>query len=143
MGAAVTPPTHLDLMFDCNDHRNGEFRGVVTSMAVYRDGTHIVTLAGCEKDFRELGAAEPDFPGIKVYGVGRAQVIESRQWVGNWCWNSYRVSFHRAAFLISMLNRGYGWLPEHGAEPVFNLLSDPNNRLSFSADEFAAAMEAK
>lgn len=94
----------------CNDPDNGSFAGRA-NMITYRlwDNSY------CELEadnwdgyaFKELAG------GIRihrrVFGIAGA-----KDWVGNWCWNGYKLSREQAKRLIGTLRDSGRWRCTHG-----------------------------
>lgn len=94
----------------CNDPDNGNFAGR-THAITYRlwDGEY------CELEadtwggypFKEKGSAirihRKDFP-----------IVQSQDWVGNWCWNGYALNRNEAKRLLRHLRESGRWRCIHG-----------------------------
>lgn len=93
--------------FACNDGRNGLFAGEVENIGVDLVGGQI-ELYGWARRFTV------DDKGLRfcIHGVW-FPFMSSREWVGNWCWNAYRMKRPQAVRLLKHL-RWHGWGCESG-----------------------------
>lgn len=109
-----------DIMFCCNDHRNGMATGKVDTIKFgigrgnFEFGTdwcddHELTIHGPEVTFRWIGANNFKLSRRKFYCVG------SKAWVGNWCWDACFVKTQTVREVAKILKRRE-WSPESGSE---------------------------
>ena len=85
--------------FACNDPDNGLFAGK-TLMASYDD---------CELESPSWSEfAFTEGPGWIRIHRRKFQFVDSKDWVGNWCWNAYRLPRDEAKRLLHTL-RVNGW----------------------------------
>jgi hypothetical protein len=89
--------------FACNDPDNGMFAGEVWCASVTKSGV------GCdlETDFgRPFTFSE--LPGAIRLHRRVFKITGSKEWVGNWCWNSYRLEYPEyKRLLITMAEHGW------------------------------------
>jgi hypothetical protein len=90
--------------FACNDPDNGDFAG--------RAGVASITWLGvlCELEHPSWpdGIKFTELPGAIRIHRKLFKTIGSKDWVGNWCWNSYRLSRREYRRLIRTLAAN-GW----------------------------------
>jgi hypothetical protein len=94
----------------CNDPDNGVFDGK----------THAITYRMWDGEYVELEA--DDWNGYAFTEIAggirlhrRVFSIEgSKDWVGNWCWNGYKLSRTQAKRLIGTLRESGRWRCTHG-----------------------------
>ena len=117
-------PSRWDIMFCCNDHRNGMATGKVDTIKFgigrgnFEFGTdwcddQELTIQGPEITFRWIDANHFKLSRWKHRCLG------SRQWVGNWCWDACFVATHTVREVATML-RNRRWSPEEGSEILWN-----------------------
>ena len=107
MGKTVT------VAFACNDPDNGLFAGKVEMGEI--DGNEIDR--GDPVTFTETAK------GFRIHRKEFA-VIGSREWVGNWCWNSYTMTVKESNRLASHL-RDKGWTCTCGEGRFFDWMNGP------------------
>jgi len=100
----------LLLHIACNDER-GQFAGEAEAVQVQGQGWSL-DLDGWARSFRVDDARLRLF----VHGAW-FPFMSSREWVGNWCWNAYRMKRPQALRLIAHL-RWHGWHCDGGGARV-------------------------
>lgn len=88
--------------FACNDHRNGHFAGEAEGCSLDIGGMPL-ELEGWARRFT-VDEARLRFC---IHGAW-FPFMSSREWVGNWCWNAYRMKRPQAIRLMTHL-RWHGW----------------------------------
>ena len=117
----------------CNDPDNGLFSGCAEQIHI---GSELIEL-----ECRRLKA--PRFVEVAPYtgfsgGIRLADKIwptrGGKEWVGNWCWNSYGMAIKDAVEFLAWLHRRNLFNFTCGEERLFNMwhLRDP-----FTADDLA------
>lgn len=89
----------------CNHYRNGMFQGHFMSIECGD-----MTLESPYGD-RNLKVRVDDATRTLTIGKRSWPFISSRDWVGNWCWNAYRVTSEIAAEIMTYV-RSKGYRPE-------------------------------
>ncbi|WEK00599.1 MAG: hypothetical protein P0Y59_02590 [Candidatus Sphingomonas phytovorans] len=110
--------------FACNDPDNGDFAGRTAMVSAVWLGDAELEAPSFEGfTFSELGATDRvQFP-VKVR-IHRKEfaVVQSRSWVGNWCWNRYFFRRAEAKRLILTL-RANGWRCTCGPSRFFDWMN--------------------
>jgi hypothetical protein len=104
---------YATIHFACNDHRDGSFGGKVAA-AAFRDN-----------DLESPGMSEVKFTaGEDFIRIHRRsfKIIGHSYWVGNWCWDAFRMTRGEAKQLLAHLRKS-GW--QHtGGEVHFGIWWD-------------------
>jgi hypothetical protein len=95
--------------FACNDPDDGLFAGKVAMGAI--DGNDVETPHGGDVTFTEL------LGGFRIHRKSFV-FVESKHWVGNWCWNRYWLTVKEANRLVEHL-RAHGWHCTCGEERFY------------------------
>lgn len=93
--------------FACNDGRNGLFAGEAEAITIDLAGGQL-ELYGWARRF----AVDDKGLKLRIHGAW-FPFMSSREWVGNWCWNAYRLKRPQALRLLAHL-RWHGWKCEAG-----------------------------
>lgn len=118
----TTHPASLRVDVLCNDPDNGLF--------VHRaEGLQVTTWDGEDIEFICQRVRAPRFS--EVYGGirfmrRRWEVLASKEWFGNWCWNAYWLSPEDTVALLGLVKASGVFSCEHGPTPMFeNWNNDP------------------
>lgn len=87
---------YATIHFACNDHRDGSFAGKVNA-AAFR-----------ENDLESPGMADVKFTANEEFiRIHRRtfKIIGRSYWVGNWCWDSFRMTRAEAKKLLAHLRK--------------------------------------
>lgn len=109
----MTGSRSIVVHFACNDGRNGTFAGEAEGCEISLAGrSDAISLDGWARRFTV------DEPGLRfcIHGAW-FPFMSSREWVGNWCWNAYRLKRPQALRLIAHL-RWHGWTCNGGSTRV-------------------------
>src|SRR5262245_43369028 len=90
---------YATIHFACNDHRDGSFAGKVSAAAYAENDLE----PNCMSDVKFT--AGEDF--IRIHRR-TFKIIGTSYWVGNWCWNAFRMTRGEAKKLLAHL-RDNGW----------------------------------
>lgn len=95
----------------CNNPDNGIFAGKA-HMITYRlwDGGYCEL--ECDSWLDGYAFTETD-DGIRLHRR-KFKIVGSKEWVGNWCWNSYRMERNEAKRFLGMLRSSGRWHCTHG-----------------------------
>lgn len=100
----------------CNDPDNGNFAG----------RTHMITYNFNDKEYVELEADNWEgYAFTEIEGGIRLHrnifsVVASKAWIGNWCWNRYKLPRPQAKKLIATLRDSGRWRCTHGPTRWFD-----------------------
>lgn len=97
----------LSVHFACNDHRNGDFNGVVSSIEFDGSDGSIVVVDGEQLGIR-FAEGEVSIGGVRFETHGQRQ-----PWVGNWCWDAIGMRLVEARRLLTSLLRLRWQVSEH------------------------------
>jgi hypothetical protein len=102
------------VMFACNDHRNGEFKGTFTNCVVYL-GKDIDDALELESEFVDRGlkmayemgdgGENGKFFRVRLGKDTRFEASRYVQWHGTWVWDSVRMSWPETARLLNFLRK--------------------------------------
>lgn len=94
----------------CNDPDNGSFAGRA-HMVTYRlwDGSYCELEADNWKGYAFTELAGGIRIHRRVFGIDG-----SKDWVGNWCWNGYKLKRKEAKRFLSTLRESGRWKCTHG-----------------------------
>lgn len=112
----------------CNDPDNGSFAGK-TNMIQYRfDGDYIEL----EADNWGGYAFTDSGSWIRLHRR-KFEVIGSKEWFGNWCWNAYGFKRSVGVRLIMMLRASGRWRCTHGPSRWYDWFNAPHETESAGA----------
>jgi hypothetical protein len=112
----------------CNDPDNGSFAGK-TNMIQYRfDGDYIEL----EADNWGGYAFTDSGSWIRLHRR-KFEVIGSKEWFGNWCWNAYGFKRSVGVNLIMMLRASGRWRCTHGPSRWYDWFNAPHETESAGA----------
>ena len=108
----------------CNDPDNGSFVGKA-HMISYQIGPleHIKLEADDWRGYKFTDAGE----WIRIHRQ-KFKVIGGKEWVGNWCWNRFKMERSEAKLFIKTLRESDRWRCTHGPTRWFEWF---NNREPF------------
>ena len=114
----MNPADRIHIDVACNDPDNGVFAGTANMISIGRDLIELEAKRWPPPRFTELGD--------KIRLAGKVwPILGAKEWVGNWCWNSYRVDLDVAVdFMIWLHNRHLFGVTEAETE-LFDLWYDP------------------
>lgn len=107
---------HVELMLCCNDHRNGMHTGRVDGADLMYGGDIALALRGRPLTCKLMG-------DILQIGHVKVQPITYQTWVGNWCWDSAKLSLDDAARVLTYL-RKRAWDCEMGYKALWDIYDD-------------------
>lgn len=104
----------------CNDPDNGLFAGR-TNMIQYRWGNEYIELES--RNWEGFTFSEGD-GWIRLHRRKFA-VVETKGWVGNWCWDAYRMRRGEAKRFLGMLKSSGNWSCTQGPSRWFDWFNGP------------------
>lgn len=107
-------PKLIAVDFACNDPASGIFEGKAWMGSI--DGNDIERSSG-EVRFHETAT------GFTIHRKKFA-VHDSKEWVGNWCWNRYWLTVKEARKLVEHLRKN-GWECTCGDERFYDAFNRP------------------
>lgn len=94
----------VEISMACNDPDSGNFAGYVSQISLPDSMLHLTAIAWGITTFRGCPQLR-EIPGHFVLSGKRWPFIHRRDWVGNWCWNSYTVDHDTATKFLTWLHR--------------------------------------
>lgn len=104
----------------CNDPDNGSFAGK-TNAIQYRVGNDLIELEADTWD----GYKFTDASGWIRIHRRKFEIIGGKDWVGNWCWNGFKMERSEAKRFLGALKTSGCWRCTHGPSRWFDWFNGP------------------
>ena len=111
----------LTLELACNQDNSGIFMGAFDALILNdRDGERLIEMDGPEirLDYERPSTLTKCKFSRLLLGKLKINFFGMREWIGNWCWNSYSISEDNAVKVINYLLK-HRWSPTEAGEDLY------------------------